>query len=1254
MNVDDLIDQFGRNYPNWVNTAIGKQLTAMEKHLSKMASNSKSSSESIVNEISNRKELNKQLSSQVRTFKDFDKKIKDLTSNSSDISKSLQKFENAIDQQTKKLGEQVKLDKENNKLDKEGIDNKRRLNEEEKKYIGNLERVTSSLKKSSKDIVSSIQKEDVAGAVSGLITSVSTSVSAFGKSSKALAVLAAGLTGLGMAVSFVIKQVQQTTDAYAAMNQAGLAVQGGFMGLRRATADGILTLDQLSKAVLKSTSAINALGPTGTQMFSRMSKNIYMLDDTAAKLGMNLDQVNDYLGDYLEIQKQTGLLNKLNEQQQQQAGIRYLRDMNTFSAIVGKSMKDIIESTKEFMKLPETQNILDQIMNRYGGANGTANQVASRFTRTMTLVGGLTTDKAASAELQSLVGAMIGQQNGVQISDPEILRKLAAIRTISPDFHNELVKLAQSSNRDLSDKELRSLSVSAANNIGRGTLQMTPQQMSILLKNNNGPFSQMARMVLGIRGEQRSNTKVAQNVDAAIANVDGEIDPTLAAVREANVIMQELARSAEKIATSLFESDVFQESMKYTADVFHTAVEKFDAIITSGNLGNVLTGIAAGGAMTFAGAAIWDALSGAGGVAGGAAAGALAGKGGGLGKLMPKGGGGLLIPLIGGYLAHELMATDAVGEGNSIAAWINKNVPGAAAIDNWVYNKSGGLVGTPYELQGETNKGNRVTSSIEGQNAIDSTAKMYAQAMVEIYGEFAKRQQDSLITKIFRENSDPLDEILTKSLDRFFFQKDWILNTARKLNTGAELSARDQELLSVYNSGGGSGSGISGVQDVLSNNDNAIAIAAGVQGLGAAVPGAGTWTQSYKALMAEQSSVSGNTKEAQYMNYFMSELGLTKSQAAGLVANLKAESNLRHDGPRGDGGKAWGLAQWHGPRRKKFEEVFGKPFSQATEADQKAFIVWEMRNTYKGAYNKLKNASTATEAASIVDQHYEQSAGIHRGKRIKIANDLMKLEDAEKIIPGAGLANLAGNKSAQDFIASRAPGKDASHTSGLDAEFQNRLAAMMADAPGNVTMFSGYRSPEQQKKLWDAAVKKYGSARATRRWVAPPGRSSHNSGRAADLGFEGGSFKSMPPEVRAWVHQNAHKYGLKFPMGHEPWHIEMQETRGGKPFTGNLNGSVMSSIPSTNPIAGSSYDTSLGNYPPNYPSSFGSIWQDQQRENLAPIFNTPSNLNNQNNPADIDSQRWGSLDKLNSSIDKMDRQIAQMNKSFKRTTGVYS
>jgi len=114
--------------------------------------------------------------------------------------------------------------------------------------------------------------------------------------------------------------------------------------------------------------------------------------------------------------------------------------------------------------------------------------------------------------------------------------------------------------------------------------------------------------------------------------------------------------------------------------------------------------------------------------------------------------------------------------------------------------------------------------------------------------------------------------------------------------------------------------------------------------------------------------------------------------------------------------------------------------------------------------------------------------------------------------------------------------KDASHIAGLSPDFAGRLgqflaAAEQAGAP--IKIMSGYRSPERQAQLFQAAVAKYGSPEAARKWVAPPGKSNHGRGIAVDLQYSSG-------QAQGWAHQNAAKFGLHFRMSHEPWHIEPQ------------------------------------------------------------------------------------------------------------------
>jgi hypothetical protein len=128
----------------------------------------------------------------------------------------------------------------------------------------------------------------------------------------------------------------------------------------------------------------------------------------------------------------------------------------------------------------------------------------------------------------------------------------------------------------------------------------------------------------------------------------------------------------------------------------------------------------------------------------------------------------------------------------------------------------------------------------------------------------------------------------------------------------------------------------------------------------------------------------------------------------------------------------------------------------------------------------------------------------------------------------------------QPFLTGGATRADA--MTGLNPNFNSALKDMFQAAPPHIQkelrVMSAYRSPEIQKALYENALKKYGSEAAARKWVAPPGRSQHNHGMAADLTF-------LSDDAKKWVHANAEKHGMHFPMSWEPWHIELAGSRDG-------------------------------------------------------------------------------------------------------------
>jgi peptidoglycan hydrolase-like protein with peptidoglycan-binding domain len=124
----------------------------------------------------------------------------------------------------------------------------------------------------------------------------------------------------------------------------------------------------------------------------------------------------------------------------------------------------------------------------------------------------------------------------------------------------------------------------------------------------------------------------------------------------------------------------------------------------------------------------------------------------------------------------------------------------------------------------------------------------------------------------------------------------------------------------------------------------------------------------------------GSAKEA--VSFFVSK-GWTPEQAAGIVGNLQAESgaNLRTDAV-GDGGKAYGIAQWHPDRQAKFRRAFGKDIREAGFKEQLQFVQWELENDERNAAAYLRRARTAEQAAWVFDEYYERSSGAHRQRRI--------------------------------------------------------------------------------------------------------------------------------------------------------------------------------------------------------------------------------------------------------------------------------
>lgn len=118
--------------------------------------------------------------------------------------------------------------------------------------------------------------------------------------------------------------------------------------------------------------------------------------------------------------------------------------------------------------------------------------------------------------------------------------------------------------------------------------------------------------------------------------------------------------------------------------------------------------------------------------------------------------------------------------------------------------------------------------------------------------------------------------------------------------------------------------------------------------------------------------------------------------------------------------------------------------------------------------------------------------------------------------------------------------KGREHVDNMKPELADGLAAMVQNMPPEIRkgfgIYSGFRSIERQRELWEASDK-------TGHTVARPGGSQHNHGNAADLSYNGQRLDKAPRAVIQWIHLNAPRFRLRFPMSYEAWHVESADAR---------------------------------------------------------------------------------------------------------------
>lgn len=286
---------------------------------------------------------------------------------------------------------------------------------------------------------------------------------------------------------------------------------------------------------------------------------------------------------------------------------------------------------------------------------------------------------------------------------------------------------------------------------------------------------------------------------------------------------------------------------------------------------------------------------------------------------------------------------------------------------------------------------------------------------------------------------------------------------------------------------------------------------------------------------------------------FLKSKGWTDEQAAGIIGNLQQESgpNLNHQAV-GDGGKAYGAAQWHPDRQANFERVFGKSIRESTLMEQMAFVDWELNNTEKAAGDRLRQAETAEQAALIVSNHYERPNARYakNSTRVSNANSVLELaqnQEANITSPKTkGWDGIEGIDPSQladvDMI-----NKSATRDDPITGELQGKLQEAVYSVYG----------PGYEAKVYSGGQEAAGEGGKRK------GSTRHDHGKAADVYVYGPDGKKVTGDELARLGQYwaAKGYGgVGMEMNGGGIHLDQHSDRFPYWFYGNESKSVKDAV----------------------------------------------------------------------------------------------
>ena len=225
----------------------------------------------------------------------------------------------------------------------------------EKRGSGSGSKVVEMQERTIKNNISAVSKSsDNLSVFTNTLSNVNTSSKKLGETFARMSSLALGgvLSGIATAGKSLLGFFTNSLESFRETSQVGATFNNDLVELRRTAASAAMPLEMFTQTIAKNSQILAAFGGTvtqGAQRFSSLSKDLRTGDigTRFMGMGMTMNDLNEYLAEYLDLELKRGRLQGQTDAQLLQGTQNYILEIDKLAKVTGRSRREAAEAMRQ-------------------------------------------------------------------------------------------------------------------------------------------------------------------------------------------------------------------------------------------------------------------------------------------------------------------------------------------------------------------------------------------------------------------------------------------------------------------------------------------------------------------------------------------------------------------------------------------------------------------------------------------------------------------------------------------------------------------------------------------------------------------------------------------------------------------------------------------------------------------------------------------------------------------------------------------